>query len=158
MNIISAIYGDANRASVVVQTEERGAVAISEVDSPELWAQLHESGIAIEPFYVEMPTPEEIIAEQIKVMDDAIKQRLNDKAIEMRFDGIASAILASSLPVGEYRQDDGAKLHLWSARTWQKAEQIRDAFLAALAADSTVRLLTWAEVEAELPTYPITQD
>ncbi|MBF8177651.1 hypothetical protein [Herminiimonas contaminans] len=96
------------------------------------------------------PTQEQIITEKIKVMDDLIKARLNAKAVEMRFDSIASAIAAASLPAGEYRQEDGAALHLWSARTWQKAEQIRDAFLSGERPEPS-----WEEVEAELPSYPI---
>ncbi|RQO38607.1 hypothetical protein DBR37_01550 [Herminiimonas sp. KBW02] len=99
-----------------------------------------------------LPSAEEVIAAKIKVMDDAIKVRLNTKAGEMRFDNIASAIAAASLPAGEYRQADGAALHLWSARTWQKAEQIRDAFLAGERPEPT-----WTEVESELPTFPIEQ-
>lgn len=90
------------------------------------------------------------IATKIIAMDDAIKGRLNSKAIEMGFDGINGAIRAAGLPVGEHRQDDGAKLHLWHARTWKKAGEIRDAFLAGQRPEPT-----WEEVESELPEYPI---
>ena len=90
------------------------------------------------------------LADKINAMDGRIVQRLNDKAAELKFDSIASAILAASLPIGEFRQDDGAKLHLWSARTWQKSKQILDEFLAGQRAEPT-----WNEVESELPVYPI---
>jgi len=144
--IISASYANSESTAAVILTHEAGAVAISQIDTPELWADLHSSGMSIEPFPVPVPTLEE----KIQAMDDAIKLRLNAKAVEMRFDNIASAIAAASLPVGEYRQADGAALHLWSARTWQKAEQIRDAFLAGERPEPT-----WTEVETELPTFPI---
>lgn len=96
------------------------------------------------------PTQQEIINAKIKLFDQRIKERLDKMARTMRFDSISGAVAAAGLPVGEYRQDDGAKLHLWSARTWQKGEEILIAFLSGQRDEPT-----WEEVEAELPAYPI---
>jgi hypothetical protein len=95
-------------------------------------------------------TPEEIIAEKIAAIDIAIKQRLDIKAQSMGFDTIASALISAALPIGEYKQAEGAALLLWSARTWQKAAEIRDAYIAGTRPEPT-----WDEVESELPSYPI---
>lgn len=97
-----------------------------------------------------MPDPEALLAAKLQSMDEAIRQRLNVQANSMEFESIATAILAASLPLGEFRQSDGAKLHLWAARTWQKAKEIRDAFLAGERPEPT-----WTDVESELPSYPI---
>lgn len=37
--IISASYGDPQNTSIVLQTLEAGAVAVSKVDTPELWGK-----------------------------------------------------------------------------------------------------------------------
>lgn len=91
------------------------------------------------------PTP----AQKQSALEDLIQKRLDAKAQSMNFDNLLSGIANASLPVGEYRQADGAALLLWRARTWQKAAEIRDAYLAGGPEP------TWAEVEAQLPGYPI---
>ena len=40
MRILSARYGNQARTSAVMMTDERGAVAVSEIDRPELWGEL----------------------------------------------------------------------------------------------------------------------
>lgn len=95
-------------------------------------------------------TPEQIIAKKIAEGDALITARLDAQARALGFDNITTAVVNASLPIGEYKQDVGAALLLWRARTWQKAEQIRDAFFAGERPEPT-----WEEVESELPTYPI---
>ncbi len=129
-----------------VQRNENGLVvgqyAIAQEGYAEEW---------LEPDSIELqPTLQEVISAKIQEMDNAIRTRLNAQAVSMNFESIATGILAASLPIGEYRQDDGAKLHLWAARTWQKAEQIRNEFLSGQRPEPT-----WDEVESELPPYPI---
>lgn len=102
----------------------------------------------VEPLPVE--THEQIINAKIKLFDQRIKGRLDDMARTLRFDNMAGAVAAACLPLGEYRQEDGAKLHLWSARNWKKGEEILVEFLSGERDEPT-----WEEVEAELPTYPI---
>lgn len=94
--------------------------------------------------------PEQIIEQKIAKGDAKVAERLDAKARELGFDNITTAVVNASLPVGEYKQAEGAALLLWRARTWQKAEQIRDAFLAGERDEPT-----WEEVESELPPYPI---
>jgi hypothetical protein len=96
------------------------------------------------------PTEAEIIAAKIAALEAKVQDRLDAKARSMNFDSILSGITNASLPSGEYRQADGAALLLWRARTWQKAAEIRDAFLSG-----ERREPTWDEVNAELPEYPI---
>jgi len=96
------------------------------------------------------PTVEEMIAAKIKVLEAKVQERLDAQARAMNFDSILSGISNASLPLGEYRQVDGAALLLWRARTRKKCTEIRDAFLAGQRPEPT-----WQEVEAELPGYPI---
>ena len=98
-------------------------------------------------------TPEQLIQQKIKEGDAKITERLDAQARLLGFDNIVSGVSNASLPIGEYKQAEGAALLLWRARTWQKAEEIRDAFLAGERSEPT-----WQEIESELPTYPITQE
>lgn len=52
LTITSARYGNAEHSAAVVKTAERGSIAISEADTPELWADMLASGVAIAAFEV----------------------------------------------------------------------------------------------------------
>ena len=61
MRIISAKYGNQDRTSAVIMTEERGAVAVSEVDRPVIWSALMEWANA--GGVIEDPSPEIVVTE-----------------------------------------------------------------------------------------------
>lgn len=64
---ISATYGDAGHASVVAITAEAGAVAISQADMPDAWADLLAAGIEIAAYTPPPPPPPaEPSADQIR--------------------------------------------------------------------------------------------
>ena len=94
------------------------------------------------------PTP----AQKQAALEALIQQRLDAFAHSVNFDNLASACLTGMQPVGTYRQAEGAEFITLRYTTWQKAAEIRDAFLAGDRPEPT-----WAEVEAELPGYPITE-
>lgn len=50
MQIISARFGNADHSAAVIKTDERGSVAISQEDTPELWEAMLASGVMIEAF------------------------------------------------------------------------------------------------------------
>ncbi len=104
------------------------------------------------PEPAESLAPEQIIAQKIAEGDAKVAERLDAQARALGFDNITTAVVNASLPVGEYKQAEGMSLLIWRARTWQKAEEIRDAFFAGERPEPT-----WEEVESELPTYPITE-
>ena len=95
-------------------------------------------------------TPAQIIAQKIAEGDAKVAERLDSQARALGFDNITTAVVNASLPVGEYKQAEGMSLLIWRARTWQKAEEIRDAFIAGTRPEPT-----WEEIEAELPSFPI---
>lgn len=97
-----------------------------------------------------VPAPKLTPEQKQAALEAKVQELLDAQARSMNFDNIISAVSNASLPVGEYRQADGAALLLWRARVWQKAAEIRDAFLAGERPEPT-----WEEVEAELPEYPI---
>ena len=49
VTITSARYANDESTAVIIDTVERGDIAISVVDTPDLWAQLQSSAIAIAP-------------------------------------------------------------------------------------------------------------
>ncbi|HXF89530.1 MAG TPA: hypothetical protein VNK48_14335 [Xanthobacteraceae bacterium] len=53
--MLSAAYADERHESVIVMTEESGAVAVSARDRPELWAALMASGLPIAPYTPPVP-------------------------------------------------------------------------------------------------------
>jgi hypothetical protein len=75
--VMSAAYANAGHTSAIIQTEEAGAVAISSADTPDLWAQLHASGLAIEDFSIApiYATLEEAkAAKQAEIKDECDKE------------------------------------------------------------------------------------
>lgn len=100
------------------------------------------------------PEPPHIPTTQEKqaALEFMIQQRLDTFARSVNFDNLASACLTGLQPVGTYRQVEGAEFITLRYTTWQKAAEIRDAFLAGDRPEPT-----WEEVEAELPTYPIVE-
>lgn len=92
------------------------------------------------------PTP----AQKQAALEALIQQRLDTFARSVNFDSMASACITGMQPVGTYRQAAGAQFIQLRYTTWQKAAEIRDAYLAGTRPEPT-----WAEVEAELPVYPI---
>lgn len=106
-------------------------------------------GVVIE--YVEpAPSVSERAAATQKALEIKIQEMLDAKARSMNFDNILSGISNASLPVGEYRQSDGAALLLWRARVWKKAAEIRDAYFSG-----TMSEPTWEDLVSELPEFPI---
>lgn len=98
-------------------------------------------------------TTEQTIAQKIAEGDAKVAERLDAQARALGFDNITTAVVNASLPVGEYKQAEGMALLIWRARTWQKAEEIRDEVIAG-----DREMPTWEEIESELPNYPISQD
>lgn len=82
--IISANYANPEHTAAVMVTEEAGAVAVSLLDSPELWADLHEWGTPDD--YVEPAAPRR------QVLKAVVEQRL----IEAGLMDAAFAALSSS--------------------------------------------------------------
>ncbi|CAL62409.1 Hypothetical protein HEAR2276 [Herminiimonas arsenicoxydans] len=102
--------------------------------------------ITINENLIKKPTP----AQKQAALEAMIQQRLDTFARSVNFDNLASACLTGLQPVGTYRQAEGAAFIKLRYETWQKAAEIRDAFRAGGPEP------TWAEVEAQLPVYPIT--
>lgn len=72
MNIVSAKYANLDHTSAIVATADDGACAISQADTPEVWAQLLASDITIEPFDSDpLATARAAKWEQIKADRDA---------------------------------------------------------------------------------------
>ncbi len=70
ITILSARYGNEERTSAVVITQERGAVAISELDRPEAWAALlawqQAGGTIQDPDPVTVVTAGDIAVQQLQ--------------------------------------------------------------------------------------------
>lgn len=62
--IISAVYGNPDHSSAVIKTQEVGDVVISQDDTPEEWAALIASGVAVSPYTA--PVPSSVSAFQAK--------------------------------------------------------------------------------------------
>lgn len=74
--IISAVYANPNSTSAVLVTVEAGAIAISEADTPEEWAELAASGVTVSPYVA--PVPSVVSAYQAKAT--LMQAGLYDKA------------------------------------------------------------------------------
>ncbi|MCO5092679.1 hypothetical protein [Bosea sp. (in: a-proteobacteria)] len=84
---LSARYGNEESTAVVALTEEAGAVALSEADTPEAWAALHGSGLAIEP-YSAPPVPA-----LTRIAKADLWRRLTDEEAELLDTALAAAPL-----------------------------------------------------------------
>lgn len=92
------------------------------------------------------PTP----AQKQAGLEALIQKRLDTFAKSMNFDNLIHACITGLQPVNTYRQADGFPFIGLRYTTWQKAAEIRDAYLAGTRPEPT-----WQQVEAELPVYPI---
>lgn len=115
----------------VEMTEEEEAAMLSE------WAAL-------------VPSAQDAIVAKIKALEEKVQEHLDAQARSMNFDNILSGISNASLSPGEYRQEDGAALLLWRARTWKKCAEVRDSFIAGQSPEPS-----WEDLRVYLPTYPI---
>lgn len=60
MTILSAQWANAEHTAAIVMTVEAGAVAVSQVDTPEYWATLLDSGVVVSDFVP--PPPPKLVA------------------------------------------------------------------------------------------------
>jgi hypothetical protein len=67
MTITAARYANADATSAVVETTGAGAVAVSSIDTPEDWAALHASGIAIAAYEAPAATVAVVSPRQIRL-------------------------------------------------------------------------------------------
>lgn len=70
--ILSAAYGNPDHTSATIETIEAGAVAISEVDRPALWAAMLAWGEPADYAEPPSPIPNEVSAAQAKLALDAV--------------------------------------------------------------------------------------
>lgn len=53
--IVSAAYANVDHTAAILMTQEAGAVLASEVDTPERWSELLDSGIVVAPYAASVP-------------------------------------------------------------------------------------------------------